>query len=99
MCVVSNIGDQYGRTLPNQFPWINNPPKDWTTQTYVYTPGPTRAEFDELKKVVEQMRLDLIAAKAQDIAEGNPDCEMEEKVALLKRVADLVGVDLSEVFG
>lgn len=28
---------------------------------------------------------------------NQPDCEMAEKIALIKKVSELVGVDLSEV--
>jgi hypothetical protein len=59
---------------------------------------PTRAEFDALKRDVEEMKALLIRAKEYDERNGEPDCEMDEKVALLKQVAKLVGVDLSEVF-
>ena len=41
----------------------------------------------------------LIRAAEYDKRNNEPNCEMEDKVALLKKVAEMVGVDLKEVFG
>lgn len=67
----------------------------------IFPPAPevSRADFDALKREVEEMKKLLLRAKKYDEETGQPDCEMEDKVALLKKVAQLVGVDLSEVFG
>ena len=89
MCVVSSVGDRYTSDFPQlwpQQPWKQSQPEI------------SRSEFEELKRQVEEMRRELIDAKRQDEAEGNPDCEMEDKVALLKEIAKVVGVDLSEVW-
>ncbi len=61
--------------------------------------GPTQEEFDELKREVEQMKELLKKAKEMDQALGTPDCELEQKVALLKLMAAAVGVDLEDIFG
>jgi hypothetical protein len=45
------------------------------------------------------MKALLRRAKEYDVANNEPDCEIEEKMALLKRIAELVGVDLSDVIG
>lgn len=98
MCAVSMVGDDWTRKFPERYPSI------WPTPSPTSVPYPSeipvsRKEFERLKADVEQMKKDLAAAKAQDIADGAPDCEMEDKVALLKKVAELVGVDLEEIFG
>jgi len=59
---------------------------------------PTREEFDELKRSVEALKELLLAAKEYDRKMGEPDCEMEDKVALIKKLAEVVGVDLSQIF-
>ena len=59
----------------------------------------SREEFDELKRQVEDMLEILKVAKLYDEENGEPDCAMDEKVGILRKVAELVGVDLSEVFG
>lgn len=96
MCTVSMVGDTYAdrwryiRTVP--------PFTETGTSTTLVLPSPiTREEFDALKAEVEEMRELLIAAKRIDELTGQPDCEMEEKVAVLRRVAELVGVDLEGI--
>lgn len=104
MCAVSNIGDQFGRDY-----WE----KKYPTQPFPFAPYPeikgpqvvpsdsgvSRKDFDDLRKEVMELKELLLAAKKFDEATGQPNCEIEEKVEILKKVAELVGVDLSEVFG
>lgn len=88
MCVVSNMGDHYGQKF-NEPIWqqlFNNPSSI------------SRAEFDELKKQVEEMKAILKRAKLYDDATGQPECEQEDKVKLLKAVAKSFGIDLEEIF-
>lgn len=87
MCTVSAVGDVYQRHWTTQFPAI--------TQTI---PTVSREEFDALKREVEECKRILTKAKKFDEETGQPDCEMEDKIALIKKVADLVGVDMSEVW-
>jgi|HubBroStandDraft_2_1064218.scaffolds.fasta_scaffold157973_4 hypothetical protein len=93
MCAVSNVGD-YWRTndypkwqyLPDIGPYGGTIPQDHS------------AEIAALRKEMEELKKLLKAAKEYDKAVGEPDCEMDEKVALIKKMAKLVGVDMSEVF-
>jgi hypothetical protein len=90
MCAVSMVGDYWrDRTFPESFPsypsWPNRTP-------------PSRAEFDDLKRSIEELKKLLVAAKRYDVAQGEPDCEMDDKVALIKKLAEIVGVDMKEVF-
>lgn len=93
MCVTSFVGDYYAdrwRWVPNSVP---SPilPDMW---------GPiTRAEFDDLKREVAEMLELMKAAKRIDELTGQPDCEMEDKITVLRQVAKLVGVDLADVLG
>lgn len=95
MCVVSNIGDQWRQTAPQRFPWI---------QPYIvpnqFPPalGPTREEFEALKREIEALKRLLTAAKEYDQKTGQPDCEHDAKVVLIKKLAELVGVDMSDIF-
>jgi hypothetical protein len=91
MCVTSYVGDYFKTTAPNQFP-----------QTFLYggigTPSYVhRSEFNALKKEMEELKLLLIAAKRYDEQTGQPHCEHEEKVALIKRISELVGVEMKDV--
>ncbi len=62
-------------------------------------PAISKKDFDALKKEVEALRELLLAAKEYDEATGQPDCEVDEKVEFIRQVAELVGVDVDEVFG
>lgn len=47
--------------------------------------------MQELKKL-------LLAAKEYDKNTGQPDCHADDKVALIKKIAELAGVNMDEVF-
>jgi hypothetical protein len=91
MCAVSAVGGYWQSTLPQQ-PY-------YPTIVGGGTPGITRSEFDALKRDVTELKELLKAAKKYDEATGQPDCETDEKVELIRRVAKLVGVDMKEIFG
>ena len=93
MCAVSAIGDDFRDRDWSTRPWINTAP---TSGSWANV---SRFEFDALKAEVEQLKRDLIEAKRYDEETGQPDCEMEDKVAFIKQIAEAVGVDLEEVFG
>ena len=92
MCVVSMIGDHYDKWRGPYQPKIID-----TGTTYTFT-GVSQAEFEALKKEVEEMKELLKKAKIYDEKNNEPDCEMESKIAFLKKIAEAVGVDLEEVF-
>lgn len=92
MCSVSMVITDFEKRWPNVIP---NGAVGWPLQSALG--GPTRAEFDALRAEVIALRGLLEAAKKFDDATGQHDCEQAEKVALLKRVAELVGVDISDV--
>jgi hypothetical protein len=60
-------------------------------------PQITRKEFDALRREVMQMKELLKRAKKYDEEHGEPDCEMDDKVAILRKIASLVGVNLDDV--
>lgn len=86
MCTVSMVGDVYS----DRWRWV---PDRFQIDVPI-----TRAEFELLKRDVEEMKELLKAAKRIDVLTGNPECEMEEKIATLRKVAELVGIDLDDVF-
>lgn len=88
MCVVSYVGDYWReKTVPNKWP-------EWEEIVL----HPTRTEFDELKKDVEELKELLKQAKLYDEAVGEPDCEVDDKVKLIKEMAEKLGVDLEDIF-
>ena len=101
MCVVSNVGDDWSRrVLPPQWPsTIPYPtPTSPAIDPDIFEKKVSRREFEELKRQVERMREELEAAREIDEAAGNEDCEMDDKVKIVKEIARLVGVDLGKVF-
>src|SRR5690348_12357929 len=97
MCVVSAVGDYWQDQLPHKPYWPSVGPAINDPATILHLI--TRVEFDALKKDVEELKKLLLAAKRYDEAAGEPNCEMEEKIALIRKVADLVGVNVDDVFG
>lgn len=98
MCAVSMIGDHYADKWRDQYPGIGIP---WQSPPLWPLTPPTaiiiRAEFDALKRDVEEMKALLKRAKEYDERNNEPDCEMEEKMDLLRKVAKLVGVNIDDV--
>ena len=84
MCVLSMIGDHYTDKF-NSYP------------STLWSNGPTREEFELLKREVQEMKELLKRAKAYDEEHNEPDCELAEKMEKLRKVAELVGIDLNDV--
>lgn len=86
MCIVSMIGDQWGRDFLYPFG----------------TPAHLQNNFDpeiiKLRKEVEELKKLLLAAKVYDKETGQPECQVDEKVALIKAVAKALG-DVNETKG
>lgn len=97
MCVVSFIGDAWRETAPQRYPWIQPIIKPGAGVPVVPDTA-THEEVAALRAEVAELKELLLAAKKFDEQTGQPDCEVDEKVEALKRVAELLGVDLSEVF-
>lgn len=92
MCVVSMVSDHYLEKWDSRWN-MNNPNPFYLNNTI------SRYEFEELKKEVKELKELLIRAKKYDEEHHEHQCETEEKVRLLKEVAKLVGVELSDVLG
>lgn len=96
MCMVSNIGDNWKDQFPEKWP---NPPPNFIPQQQLVHVDISQADFDALKKEVEERKKLLEAAKRFDEKTGQPECEMDDKVKLIKEIAKFLGVDLGDVFG
>lgn len=97
MCVVSYVGDYWREKLPEKHPWATPFPSD-PIPNWPSSLNPTREEFEALKKEIEELKKLIIAAKEYDEKTGQPECETDEKVALIKKFAEYVGVDMKDVF-
>lgn len=91
MCVVSMIGDHYRDLWKERYPDPRNYP--WTV---VAGPGPTKEEFDELKRQVLELKMLLERARQYDAAHQQPNCENDLKMGLLREIAKKVGVELDD---
>lgn len=100
MCAVSMVGDFYRDkwTVPGTGPLYPNPVYPPINPLGQLNPV-TREEFDNLRKEVLDMKELLKRAKEYDEKTGQPDCEMDEKMEILRKVAKMVGVDLDDVLG
>ena len=87
------IGDGWREQFPARWPqidlevWPNLPPGNIT-----------RHEFDMLRKEVKSLKKLLQEAKKFDESTGQKNCEMDDKIEFIKKIAKLVDVDLDEVF-
>lgn len=89
MCTYSMIADHFTdkwQRSPVYAPFFH-PPVNGTDHV-------SRLEFEALRKEVADVKELLIKAKDYDARNGEPDCEMADKVELLRKIAKLVGVDL-----
>ena len=90
MCVVSAVSDYYRHnTLPATS-------LDWSAA--IANPLGYQVQIDQMRKDIEALRQLLIAAQKYDKAVGEPHCEDPEKVALIRKIAEVVGVDLKGIF-
>ena len=100
MCFVSMVGDHY-RDMWKERPWYPpGPAAPMPDRVPIVIQGPpeiSRAEFDELRRQVAEMKELLKRAKKYDEDNGEPDCEIDEKMDLLRRVAKMVGISLDDV--
>jgi hypothetical protein len=56
----------------------------------------SREEYEKLRVEMENLKIAIIKAQEEDERMGNPDCEMEDKVDLIKKIAALLGVDMGK---
>lgn len=106
MCTVSMIAQDWHNRHPNYYPM--GPRPDWSQDPFNRQPMPdlsklfvqpvTREEFEALKKELAAVKELLLAAKKYDEATGQKDCEDPEKVAIFKRLAEITGVSMADVF-
>ena len=85
MCAVSNLIDQRrDHFAPIVQPWP--------------APAVSKEEHEALKRDLEELKKEIRSAQEADKKMGLADCEMEEKVDFLKKVAEILEVDLEDVW-
>lgn len=90
MCMVSYIGDSFKKDWDDifypQFPyWPDTSKSD-------------KAKIEALRKEVKALKKLLLTAQKYDKETGQPDCEVDEKVKLLKDIAKVLKIDMGKVF-
>jgi hypothetical protein len=110
VCTVSMVGDHYRDKWERQYPWTypSIPPQIVPYPDQIQKasnplgsvqPAVTKAEFEALKKDVEEMKELLKRAKKYDEDNGEKDCELAEKYEFIRQVAKFVGVEIEDVIG
>lgn len=93
MCSFSMVGDFYGQKWQ---PYVVPQPPSVINPAPVVVNVPP-ADYEQLKRDVADMKELLTRAKKYDEEHGEPECEKQEKIATLRAIAKLVGVDLSDL--
>lgn len=104
MCVVSFVGDHYWDKWRPQ-PWVVPTPIYPINTEPVYQPvdinidlsGVDKQEIEKLKKEVAEMKELMRKAKIYDEKNNEQNCENDEKMNILRKIAEAVGIDLDEV--
>lgn len=98
MCASSMIMDHYQEKWSDRMLLPSGVPNPSSVTARLWPPTPIDpGEFFRLKAEVEEMKALLKRALEYDKRTGQPHCEVEDKVAFVKKVAEIVGVDLSEL--
>lgn len=99
MCVVSMIGDHYDekwRKIPTE--WVDYIQTLPPNPQYIVQHAPiTMEEYNKLKCEVEDMKALLRLAVEYDKRTGQPGCEVEDKIARLRHVAEAFKIDIDEI--
>lgn len=103
MCVVSMIGDFYGKKWQ---PWEwgqagqpTYPPFPTVFPTEIMQPVKLESDVAALRKEVLEMKELLKKAIEYDRVHNQPHCEQEDKMKFLREVAKSVGISLDDVIG
>lgn len=99
MCTVSMVGDHYRDMWRKEPWWPNQMPNDRIPYEKI---APTiqlvsLEEFNQLKRQVEEMKALLERALKYDEDNNEPHCETDEKMILLQKIAEAVGIDLKDL--
>jgi len=102
------IGDHYHDKW-NEFDWEKwkrdispyTNPLNPIPQQFPFEEKPTvsRWEYEQLKREVEEMKQLLIKALDYDKKNNEPHCEVEDKLVTLRKIAELVGINLDDILG
>jgi len=96
MCTVSMAGDFYiDKWKDNR--WFPKPSQPTVPGGLYPVVTISREEFDTLKKEVSDMKELLKRAVKYDQDNNQANCHIDEKIELLKKIAEMVGISLEDV--
>lgn len=106
MCAVSAIIDYEIDRWSNNYNHFWDHPKKVDdlrghyvpNNTYVINSGVTKEEFEAFSKEFLELKKLVQAALEFDKNSNQPHCEVDEKVAIVKKVAEQLGVSMEDVF-
>lgn len=84
MCTVSNVGDYWERKIYPSYP--QEPIGQWD-----------KSEVERLKRDIKALKALLKAAIEFDKATGQPECQHEDKIRLIRKMAEAADIDISDV--
>lgn len=88
MCIVSMVIDRFDPLLPSPTTPVYPQPTPPGAMPPGYTwPWQPQVDLSDLRKLVDDFKEALAAARTVDRLTGQPDCEDPEKAKLLDRVA------------
>lgn len=101
MCVVSAVGDYWKRDFEKKYPDVFETITTWPivngAQQIDISGLATKDDIEQIRKELTALKDLLKAAIKFDEEADQPHCENEDKIALIKKVADMVGVDLKDL--
>ncbi len=92
MCTVSMVTDYWNQNDRNKYNGIAQ-----GIGGLNYNPV-SRAEFEQLRKEMLELKELLKSAKAYDVATNQHNCEKEENVKVLIRIAKALDIDFEDIF-
>jgi hypothetical protein len=103
MCVVSMVSDHYldkwkerywwEKTRPD-YPYVPAPIPKWPYVPEVDLDKVSREEFNRVKQELEDLKQLLKRAQKYDIDHNEPECELDEKIEALKKIAKAFDVEI-----
>lgn len=102
MCAVSAVGDYYKNGFKDRWPQIydqvSSPPQIFPIQQVIDINSlATKEDAEKIRLELAALKELLKAAIKFDEEASQPHCENEDKIALIKRIAEMVGVDLKDL--
>ena len=82
--------------LPKQPYSPPSTPKPLPPLPFVPPPHPSDEEIKELRKELELLKSLLRRAKIYDSENGEPDCEADEKVEVIRKLSELADYDMGD---